>query len=156
MRARAILWLVLMLVLAVLLAACSAAGGGDKGEEIEENAGGPEALDGGFVWQRVGGIAGFCDVVTVGAGGPATAASCASEPPETLGETTLTAAQAQQVAGWVARLASFEHEQSDPATADAMTITITFTGRGDEQPTDADIAAIEGLAVEVLRAVAAR
>jgi len=150
MKASAIVWL----GLTVLLAACSAAGGGDKGEEIEENAGEPEALDGGFVWQRVGGIAGFCDVVAVSEVGPATVASCASDPPETLGETALSAAQAEQVAEWVARLASFEHEQADPATADAMTITIDFTGRGDAQPTDADIAAMEGLAMEVLREVA--
>ena len=48
-------------------------------------------------------------------------------------------------------LGSFEREQSDPATADAMTIVIAFTGRGDARPTADDLAAIEELALAVLR-----
>ncbi len=154
MKARAIVRLGVGLLLVTLAACAAGAGGGDKGENLNEDVGGPESLGGGYVWRRVGGIAGFCDVVTLTVDSPATVASCAAEPPETIGETELSAEQAGQLRGWVARLASFEHEQKDPATADALTITIDFTGRGDAQPTDADLAALEALAAQVLGQVA--
>lgn len=114
---------------------------------------GPEALGGGFEWRRVGGIAGFCDVVTVVAGQKATVATCRTEPPDMLGDVALTADQAAQLDDLVSRLAPFEHKQSDPATADAMTITITFAGIGTARPMDEDMAEMEALALEVLRAV---
>ena len=141
-------WIVLLLV-SWSLAACSLVPGGgtpEKGEELE-------SVRGGFTWRREGGIAGFCDVVTVTVGDVATVATCRSDPPDALGSVELTAAQAGQLDALVGRLAAFRHEQSDPATADAMTITIQFTGGGDAQPGDADIAAIEALAQEILRAV---
>lgn len=120
---------------------------GAKGDDLE-------SLGGGFVWRREGGIAGFCDVVTVASTGRATVASCATDPPQALGEVALTANQSAQLAEMVSRLASFDDERKDPATADAMTIAIVFEGQGDAQPTDADIAAIDALATEVLRASA--
>lgn len=120
--------------------------GGDKGEELE-------SLAGGFEWRRVGGIAGFCDVVTV-RGETAVVASCRREPAEVVGEVTLTADQSRQVAAWVDSLRSFEEVQSDGVVADGMTITLTFTGAGDGDPTGDDIAAMGALANEIL--VAAR
>ncbi len=151
------LW-VLFLVAGVALGACNlgisgsvgdgpAGGNGGKGEELE-------SAGGGFTWRREGGIAGFCDIVTVVAGDVATVATCRSDPPDALGSVELTAAQAERLDGWVERLASFNREQSDPATADSLTITISFTGSGSARPTDEDIAAIEALATDVLRAVA--
>lgn len=148
---------VLLLAAAVALAACNlgisgSAGeppGGDdgKGEELE-------SLGGGFVWRREGGIAGFCDVVSVESDDAAFLQNCRVEPPETLNEVDLSAAQSALLAELVARLDSFSHEQIDPATADALTITIVFAGVGDQQPTEEDIAAIDALAIEVLRAAA--
>jgi len=121
--------------------------GGAKGE------GGLETTAAGFTWRREGGIAGFCDVVTATVGDVATVATCRAEPPDPLGSVELTAAQAGRLDELVGRLAPFRHEQSDPATADAMTITIQFAGSGDARPADEDIAAIEALALEILRAV---
>lgn len=148
---------VLLVAAALALAACNlgisgSAGeppGGDdgKGEELE-------SLGGGFVWRREGGIAGFCDVVTVAAGGEATVATCRSDPPDALGSVELTGWQSAVLDDLLSRLGSFEQEQSDPGTADALLISITFSGGGDGQPTDEDIAAIEALATEVLRASA--
>lgn len=115
---------------------------GSKDETLEE-------LGGGFVYRREGGIAGFCDVVEVLAG-TATISSCASEPPAIVGEVTLSADQAQQVLTWLEELKTFEHEQADAATADAMTVRIIFNGEGDNEPTDEDLAAIEKLAQELL------
>ncbi|CUS05772.1 exported protein of unknown function [Candidatus Promineifilum breve] len=120
---------------------------GSKDETLEE-------LGGGFVYRREGGIAGFCDVVTVLAG-TATIGSCATEPPSILGEVTLTADQSQQVLTWLEELRTFEHENADAATADAMSISIVFNGEGDNEPTDEVIAAIEKLAQELLAGGAA-
>lgn len=139
-------------------------GGGEAPEDLESAEDDPtvegakgdqgvlEELGGGFVWRREGGIAGFCDVVTVLAG-TANVATCATEPPEIVGEVTLTNEQSQQVNTWLEELAPFTHEEQDPATADALAITIVFEGQGDGEATDEDIAAIDALAVEVLRVV---
>lgn len=149
--------LVILLAAAVALSACNlgisgSAGeppGGDdgKGEELE-------SLGGGFVWRREGGIAGFCDIVTVAAGGEATVATCRSDPPDALGSVELTREQAAVLDDLMSRLGPFEQEQSDPAAADALLISITFSGGGDGRPSDEDIAAIEALATEILRAAA--
>lgn len=112
---------------------------------------GLEALGGGLEWRRVGGIAGFCDLVIVDALG-ATVSTCRTEPPEIRANLTLTAAQAKQMQAWLDALAPFEHEQSDGAVADGMTITLTFAGQGAAQPTADDIAAMEALVMELLRA----
>jgi hypothetical protein len=64
----------------------------------------------------------------------------------------LTAAQTSRLQALIDRLASFDRQTSDPATADAMTITIVFLGRGTAQPGEDDVAAIEALANEVLQA----
>jgi hypothetical protein len=149
MKTKAIL-LGLLCSLLLALAACALGPEeGDKGDVLGEE--GAEATGGGITWRREGGIAGFCDEVTVSLPGPATVASCASDPPEVRDEVELTAEQTSRLQALVDRLASFDHEQSDAATADAMTITIVFLGRGAARPSTADLTAIEELANEVLQ-----
>ena len=139
-----------LLVALVALAACAlGADEGDKGGAVD---GDVESLDGGYTWRREGGIAGFCDVVELTADGAASVSSCAANPPRLVAQVRLSTAQAGLIADWVARFGSFQREQSDPATADAMTITIVFLGRGTAQPGEDDVAAIEALAHEVLQA----
>ena len=116
---------------------------------------GLEALGGGYEWRRVGGIAGFCDVVTVYAG-TATVATCRTDPPEIVADLTLTNEQSRQVLTWLEELTSFEHEESDGAVADSMAITLTFEGQGDNEATAEIIAAMEALAAEVMRAASTR
>jgi len=162
---RAMVWL--MMGLSVLaLAACGGRETG-PGKSVTEYPAPPtedpakgdeeglEALGGGYEWRRVGGIAGFCDVVTVNAA-TATVASCRSDPPEALADLTLTAEQSQQVEAWLEDLAPFEHEQNDGAVADGMTVTLVFVGQGDGEATADDIAAMEALAMELLREAADR
>ena len=143
-----------MIIVGLLLLALSAcalgADEGDKGDVLGGE--GAEATGGSITWRREGGIAGFCDVVTISPPDEATVASCASDPPEVREEIELTAAQTSRLEALIDRLASFDRETSDPATADAMTITIVFLGRGEAQPSDADVAAVEELAAEVLQA----
>jgi hypothetical protein len=120
-------------------------------EDIDEDDLESQELAGGYIWKREGGIAGFCDVVTVPFGGTATVADCGSDPPAIRSEVELTAEQAQQVSNWVDRLESFNYDHKDPATADAMTITLIFEGDGDDEATEEDIAAMQELALAILQ-----
>jgi hypothetical protein len=95
-----------------------------------------------FAWHREGGIAGFCDDLTVYVTGIAYATSCRSGAPEDLGRIQLDPTQLETVYGWVDQLQSFEFEQRDPATADAMTTRLIFSGAGSQAATEADQAAI--------------
>jgi hypothetical protein len=67
------------------------------------------------------------------------------------GEVELSAEQTSRLQALIDRLDSFDRQTTDPATADAMTITIVFLGRGTAQPTADDVVAIEALANEVLQ-----
>ena len=131
----------------------------DPNEPTEEPAKGDEEglelVHGGFEWRRVGGMAGFCDVVTDNAG-TASIATCRSDPPEVLADLTLTNDQSKEVLTWLEELAPFEHEQSDGATADGMTVTLVFVGQGDNEATEDVIAAMESMAMELLGGAADR
>jgi hypothetical protein len=134
------------------LVACGIEWGGEKGEVIVDNSSEPESSAmAGYTWQRVGGIAGFCDVVIITADGEGTVQTCHTQTPETRGETPLTSDQTAQLNDWIQRFGSFTHEESDPAVADAMTITIVFTGRGRDRPSESDVEEMENLALEVMR-----
>ena len=128
---------------------------GPTEEIIKGDQEGLEAVNGGFEWRREGGIAGFCDVVTVLAG-TATVSNCATDPPKVVSEVTLTNEQSQLMLTWLEEVASFEHEQSDDAVADSMSILLTFEGQGDNQATDDIIAEMEKLAMDVLAAANTR
>ncbi len=147
MRRRMAVMVVLMAALAALAACALGAGEGDKGGAVDEGA---ESLAGGYTWRREGGIAGFCDVVELTPDGAAEVSSCASDPPRPVAQVRLSTAQATLIAGWVVRFGSFEREETDPATADAMTISVEFDGQGDEQPDEGDVAAMIDLAQQVL------
>jgi len=117
---------------------------------IETSGGRLDASDGPVLaWHREGGIAGFCDDLTVYLTGDAFASSCKGNQPTNLGHARLTAEQLAQVYAWVDRLKSFEFERTDPAKVDQMTIRIVFSGAGSVDATDADIQAIQQFAADV-------
>ncbi|RIK35401.1 MAG: hypothetical protein DCC57_23385 [Chloroflexi bacterium] len=89
-----------------------------------------------FAWHREGGIAGFCDDLTVYVTGLVYASSCKSQPPATIGQRTLTAEELAQLYMWIDTYTSFEAGWRDPAVADAMSTKMTFMGVG-EQVADA-------------------
>ncbi len=89
-----------------------------------------------IVYHREGGIAGFCDDVTIDASGNAKIKSCKFSKEK---DVTLTSAQMGTLNQWLSSFKSFNYDHTDPATADAMTITLRFSGDGQSQPTGADI-----------------
>jgi hypothetical protein len=99
-----------------------------------------------FAWHREGGIAGFGDDLAVYVTGEVFATSCKGGQPDDLGRGYLTAPQLQQVYGWLDSLQNFYVEHTDPATADAMTVRLVFSGTGAAEPTDADQQAIQDFA----------
>jgi hypothetical protein len=99
-----------------------------------------------FAWHREGGIAGFCDDLSVYVTGDVYATACGGEQPVELGRGRLTPEQLQQVYTWVDSLQGFELDQTDPATADAMMIRVVFSGAGTTEVTDADKQAIQDFA----------
>lgn len=85
-----------------------------------------------FAWHREGGIAGFCDDLTVYVTGEAWATSCRGAQPQDLAHFRLDATQLETLYQWVDTFQSFELEQSDSAVADGMTVTLIFAGAGAE------------------------
>jgi hypothetical protein len=102
-----------------------------------------------FAWHREGGLAGFCDDVTVYVTGDVYAVSCKGEQFKDLGRGRLTADQLRKLFSWVDTLRPFEVDQADPATADAMTIRFVFSGAGSGEATDTDKQAIQDLAAQL-------
>lgn len=135
------------LVIAGLLMVCLTACGLMQGQ------GSQESLEAGEVirWQRSGGIAGFCDTVTISAAGHFTVWSCRTEPADRVGEGELTADELTSLDRWTAAYRSATIVQSDPATADSLTVTIDFVGSGDDNLPDDVVIELDRLAQSLLR-----
>lgn len=104
----------------------------------------------GLGWKREGGIAGFCDELSVDASGHATLRSCKDQAAaETW--TRLTADELTAFYGWLDRFSAAEAQVKDPAVADAMTVSLIFSGRGSGQASQADTDAMMQLANELLQ-----
>src|SRR5688572_10655920 len=99
-----------------------------------------------LVWHREGGIAGFCDDLTVRAGGSYSVANCMAQPgSERTGQ--LDADQLRQLTLWVMTFQSFETSEGEHDTfPDAMIVRTTFKGTGTAQASPDDIAAINNFA----------
>jgi hypothetical protein len=102
-----------------------------------------------LTWHREGGVAGFCDDLVIDQTGAAIAMTCKGGLPQEVGRATLNTEQAGQLQKWLASLSPFEVNQTDEATADAMTIRLSFEGLGGTKASDADKQAIEGFAATV-------
>lgn len=101
-------------------------------------------------WQRRGGIAGFCDDLSIYLNGLAYGINCRSQAREDGQPLLLTEAELAQLYNWVDVLGSFEYKQQDQAVADAMTITLAFTGAGTGTPSDAEKQAIAAFAAQIM------
>jgi hypothetical protein len=102
-----------------------------------------------FTWDREGGIAGFCDHLEVFVSGEAYASTCKATAGDPQDQVHLNDSQLRALYSWLDNHASFEHEQSDPATADGMTTRIVFFGIGNIETGEGEILAIQELAAEL-------
>lgn len=84
----------------------------------------------GFAWFREGGIAGFCDHLSVYVSGHVAASRCNGEDYTALGERRLSAQELTQLFAWLDTYANFETETTDGAVADGMTTRMVFSGAG--------------------------
>jgi len=117
----------------------------------EAEAGAASATDGlAFIWHREGGIAGFCDDLSVYMTGIAYGSDCSGTLIQSLGSRRLTADELAELYAWVDALASFQETQKDPATADAMIVGLLLTGRGERAATEEEKAAMSQFASQVL------
>jgi hypothetical protein len=110
---------------------------------VSERAG--AAWDLAFSWSREGGIAGFCDNVSVYRHGLAITWSCGQDGVNY----RLTASQLDRLYQLLDTYGTIDYEYKDPAVADAMTIRLTFAGDGKQKAADADIAAVTQFAAEL-------
>ena len=100
-------------------------------------------------WHREGGIAGFCDDLSIYASGVVNATSCKSGTATDLGQSWLTSDQLNQVYQWLDKFGRFEYTSNDQATADAMTIDLIFNGQGNTLAPKNDQQTIETFASQV-------
>ncbi len=87
-----------------------------------------------LVWKQDGGLAGFCNGMTIYLSGEVHASSCLNVKDTTLGQLLSSADQAQ-LKQWQAQFGRVNVDLSDPKNAaDAMTRTLYFNGSGSGQP----------------------
>ncbi len=92
------------------------------------------------LWRRSGGIAGFCDDLQIYLSGEVYGSSCKTGDAYPVGKLSLDALT--QLTQWAKAFGSASIQSKDPATADAMTLQLTFSGQGSAQPTEADKTAL--------------
>jgi len=105
-----------------------------------------------LVWNRDGGFAGFCDSLVLDASGFARTKSCKSPTGAVYRPVMIESDKLQTLFDWVETYAPFKFEQKDAATADAMTIVLTFEGRGRQVVTEAWKATAQAFAADVFAA----
>jgi hypothetical protein len=99
-----------------------------------------------LVWERMGGFAGFCDKVIVYHPGSADISNCKGDTKTSL---LLTETQREQLDSWMKTLRVIDYTSSDPATADAMTISLFFAGNGTQEADEQTIGLISQFAADL-------
>jgi len=83
-----------------------------------------------MIWSRIGGIAGFCDKMTIFLPDGVYVNSCKGSAISG----TLSKSELEQLMNWVKAYAGLDVTRSDNAVADSMTVSIDFDGQGSGQP----------------------
>jgi hypothetical protein len=86
-------------------------------------------------WTRQGGVAGFCDELTVSASGELAASSCTAAG---VRRRKLSGNELARLNGWRAAFADVSTTSRDPASADAMTVTLSLSGKGRNHPSETE------------------
>jgi hypothetical protein len=90
-----------------------------------------------LTWSRDGGIAGFCDRLTIFRSGEVYGNSCRSQPDGTMGALVnlLSIAEMDQFQAWMDEFGTVSLDASDPAgVSDRMTLTLNLYGSGSAKP----------------------
>lgn len=133
-----------MLIFAILLAACAPV----PATEVAAPQASPTATTeiSVLIWNRSGGFAGFCDEVTVYESGSADVVNCKGEARTRI---QLTESQRAQLDNWLETLAVIDYNHTDPATADAMTVSLFLAGGGAQQADEEAIGLISQFASDL-------
>jgi hypothetical protein len=94
-----------------------------------------------MVWKREGGIAGFCDTMTVFSSGEVYTTQCKPKAEGRMGTfaNLLSSAQQKQFMNWMSQLGEQNLDASDPAgVADQMKVTLDLFGTGSKQVAKSD------------------
>ena len=84
-----------------------------------------------LTWKREGGIAGFCDNMTVFLSGEVYTATCKGDGKMGTFATLLSKPERDQFAAWAKEFGQAELDASDPeGVADRMVVTLSFNGKG--------------------------
>ena len=86
-----------------------------------------------LTWSREGGIAGFCDHLTIFLSGEIYGSQCKSQPNGTIGTfaSSLSEEERQQFDAWVQEFGEVKLDDSDPkGVSDAMEVKLEFYGLG--------------------------
>jgi hypothetical protein len=94
-----------------------------------------------LIWKRSGGVAGFCDNMTIYLSGEVQASTCKNtEPVEKKLADLLTAEEIATMNDWISKYGTAEINTSDPANvADAMSVTLKLMGTGTEKITSPQV-----------------
>jgi hypothetical protein len=108
-----------------------------------------------LTWHREGGIAGFCDDLTVYLSGEIQASSCRPSGKVADGSLRVIASKEElaQFDKWITLFGAVTVTMKDAAVADAMTVTLTLNGLGTGQPTEGDKQAMLAWAQDVYNRV---
>lgn len=107
-----------------------------------------------LTWSREGGIAGFCDNLTVFLSGEIYGNQCKSQPGGTMGTfaVILSEEERQQLTEWMQEFGELKIDASDPAgVSDRMEVKLEFYGNGDGSLTQSDEQALMNWAQEVFQ-----
>jgi len=91
-----------------------------------------------LIWKREGGIAGFCDTLTVFRSGEVYTSQCKAQSEGRTGTLVdlLSSREQAQFTDWIADFGEVDLDASDPkGVSDRMVITLSLFGAGNKQPT---------------------
>lgn len=94
-----------------------------------------------LIWKREGGIAGFCDTLTVFRSGEVYASQCRPQAEGKMGTFAdlLSSREKKQFNTWISRFAEADLDASDPkGVSDRMVVTLKFFGTSSKSPTKSE------------------
>ena len=109
-----------------------------------------------MVWKREGGIAGFCDTMTIFRSGEVYTTQCKPQAEGRMGTfaNLLSSDQQKQFMDWMARFGVANLDASDPkGVADRMVVTLNLFGSGSKQATKSEQQALFGFAQDLFQKV---